>query len=133
MSAGAKKAAYERGVRAEEIAGKFLRLKGYKILEQRYKTKVGEIDLIARRGEMLVFVEVKAHKTQEEALYAVTPRTRRRIEDAARMYLAEHEDLADMAMRFDVIVVPPEVLRGGLNLLGAVCIEHLDNAWMEGQ
>ncbi|MCB9983513.1 MAG: YraN family protein [Rhodospirillales bacterium] len=133
MSAGAKKAAYQRGVKAEQVAANALRLKGYKILEQRYKTRGGEIDLIARKGDMLAFVEVKAHRSEEEALYAVNTRTRRRIESAARHYLAEHEEFAGLDMRFDVMVVPPGVLQGGLNLLGAVSVLHLDNAWFDGQ
>ena len=115
------------------MAAQFLRLKGYKILEQRYKTPVGDIDLIVRKRETLVFAEVKAHRDEAQALYAITPRTRRRIEAAAGHYIAHHKDVAGLAMRFDVLVVPPEVFGRGLNILGAVCVRHLDNAWFAGQ
>ncbi len=67
-----------------------MQLKGYKILECHYKTPVGEIDLVARKGEMVVFAEVKAHKNEEQALYAVNEKTRRRIEAAAGHYIAHH-------------------------------------------
>ena len=129
MTAAKKQKAYERGLEAEKAAAQYLRLKGYKILEQRYKTPGGEIDLIAQKKEDLVFVEVKAHKDQEAALYAVNERSRRRIEAAAGHYISEHDEMAGMAMRFDVIVVPPATH----NLLGALSVHHLDNAWLEGQ
>lgn len=124
-----RKAAYSVGVEAENTAAGFLRLKGYKILEQRYKTPVGEIDLIACKGESLVFAEVKAHKTQEQSLYAVDERTRRRIEAAAGHYLAMNEDKAGWGMRFDVLIVPQKAPK----LLGSISVRHLDNAWLAGQ
>ena len=133
MSAVKKKKAYEQGVEAENLAAQYLRLKGYKILEQRFKTPGGEIDLIAQKKDVLVFVEVKSHKDPEAALYAVNERSRRRIETAARHYIAEHEDIAEMDMRFDVMVVPPAAHNLARNLLGALSIHHLDNAWLEGQ
>lgn len=60
--------AERRGRRAEKIAAWFLRAKGYAVLARRYKTPVGEIDLVARRGRTLAFVEVKARKEGEAAL-----------------------------------------------------------------
>lgn len=122
--------AYERGVEAEHAAADYLRLKGYEILEQRYKTPGGEIDVIARKSNALVFVEVKAHKDPEAALYAVNERSRRRIEEAAKHYIAHHEEVAEMDMRFDVVVMPPNAKP---NLLGAVSVHHLDNAWLYGE
>lgn len=118
-----------RGVEAEQAAARYLRRKGYEILEHRYKTPVGEIDLIVRRGDMIVFAEVKAHKSEEQALYAVNEKARRRIEAAAGHYIAYHEEIAALVMRFDVLIVSP----GLSTLLGAVCIRHLDNAWLAGQ
>lgn len=124
-----RKAAYARGVEAENAAANALRLKGYKILEQRYKTAVGEIDLIASKGETLVFAEVKAHKSEEASLYAVDAKTRRRIEAAASYYISMNEDKAEWGMRFDVLVVPPNAPK----LLVPISVRHLDNAWMAGQ
>jgi len=129
MSVRKKQDAYTRGVEAEKTAARYLQLKGYKILECRYKTSVGEIDLVARKGDMIVFAEVKAHKSEEQALYAVNEKTRRRIEAAAGHYIAHHEEISGLGMRFDVLIVPP----AALNLLGAVSVHHLDNAWLEGQ
>jgi len=129
--------AYERGVQAEQVAALYLRGQGYDVLEERYKTPVGEIDLIVGKGERIIFAEVKSHKSEEQALLAVTARSRRRIEAAAEHYIAHHEGIAGYEMRFDVLVVPPEILKrsGHLanNLLGAVSVRHLDNAWLYGQ
>lgn len=124
-----RKAAYVKGVEAEGAAANYLRLKGYKILEQRYKTPVGEIDLIAQRGKALVFAEVKAHKREEDSLLAVDAKTRRRIEAAAAYYISMNEAVASWEMRFDVLVVPQNAPK----LLTPISIRHLDNAWMAGQ
>lgn len=119
----ARQKAYERGVRAEDDAAAYLVALGYEILERRYKTKFGEVDLIARFDDSLIFVEVKAHKTMTDSLMAVNARTRKRIQDAALYYMSEHEAFADMGMRFDVMAVVDEND-------GAISIRHLDNAWM---
>lgn len=112
------KTAHETGLIAETLAVWFLRLKGYRILARRYKTRYGEVDIIARHKNMIVFVEVKARKNAEDALNAVTLKMRSRIERAALDYMARHEKVRDMGMRFDfVAIVPPFFVR------------HLDNAW----
>ncbi len=129
--------AHALGMRAEDIAAQFMRLKGYSVLERRYKTPHGEIDLILQKKRSLVFAEVKAYQCQEQALHAVTFRARRRIEEAARHFIAHHEDVADYDMRFDVLIVPPALCERGdnimHNLLGAFGVVHLDNAWLAGQ
>lgn len=99
-----------RGRRSETWAAWFLRLKLYRILHQRYKTPVGEIDLIARRGNLLVFVEVKARNDLSEGLMAVTARQQQRISRAASSFLAKHQELRDLSIRFDVIVVQPRAI-----------------------
>ena len=71
-SAERRRRAERQGLWAERLAEILLRLKGYRILDRRYRTKVGEIDLIARRGKRLAFVEVKRRKSQDEALDAIT-------------------------------------------------------------
>lgn len=134
-----KQKAYQKGIEAEKISAQALQRKGYKILEQRYKTPGGEIDLVALKGRSLVFVEVKAHKNEEQALYAVTEQSRRRIENAALHFIAHNEGYNEFDMRFDVMIVPPELLKSGgffkvpVNVLGAISVRHLDNAWLAGQ
>lgn len=136
-----KQHAYKQGVQAEKVAALYLKARGYEVLEVRYKTPVGEIDLILRHKNCLVFAEVKSHRNEEQALFAVTQRSRRRIEAAAEHYISYHEDVVDCEMRFDVLIVPPDVLKKTsnltsnltCNLLGAFSVRHLDNAWMCGQ
>lgn len=113
-----KAKSYSFGLRAESFAAWGLRLRGYKILASRYKTPVGEIDLVARRKNTLIFIEVKARRDLSTALQAVTPRMQIRIGRAANYFIAQHRRLAGLDMRFDLIAVaPPFYWR------------HLDNAW----
>ncbi len=95
------------GVAAENWARGLLEGKDYRILAQRYKTKGGEIDLVAKRGDHLAFVEVKRRKTEEEAAYAIQPRQQARIAAAAEVFLGEHSELAHCSASFDVILVTP--------------------------
>ena len=117
-----KKETYDKGVRAEKSAANWLRLKGYKILEERYKTQYGEIDLVIQKKNMIAFVEVKARKTRAQGLESITPRMQQRITQAAQYYISQH-DVGMNDFRFDVVTVTPA-------LLGMVTIEHLDNAWL---
>ena len=117
---------YDRGRRAEWWAAMLLRLKGYKILMQRYKTSVGEIDIVAQRGQVLAFIEVKARCSDKEALESLTYTMRRRIERAAMFFITECEkDFGDCdpEMRFDLITVSP------FSFSQPFFIRHLDNAW----
>lgn len=104
-----RRAAYRRGLAAESLAAMLLRVKGYRILARRARTPAGEIDLVARRGRLFVFVEVKTRR--EGADEAVTARQRARIARAAEAWLARagrHGALpADFAARFDVILLAP--------------------------
>jgi putative endonuclease len=100
-------AAYGSGLRAETLAGWLLRLKGYRILAQRYASPVGEIDLVAMRGKTLVFVEVKARATLDGAALSISPYQRARIVRAAGAFLSRHPHLAGCEMRFDAILVAP--------------------------
>ena len=97
------------GRHGETVAAWFLRLKGYRILESRYKTPVGEIDLIARRFGITVFVEVKSRRgadLEREALLAVNDR---RIVRAAEYYLTRRPELMNRTLRFDVIFLAPRM------------------------
>jgi putative endonuclease len=98
---------YALGVAAESHARQLLESKSYHIVAQRYKTKAGEIDLVARRGDHLAFVEVKRRKTQEDAAWAIAPRQQARIALAAEVFLGEHEGFAECSTSFDVVLVSP--------------------------
>jgi putative endonuclease len=100
-------AAFRLGLSAESRAALLLIAKGYRIAARRWKTPFGEIDIVARRRSALVFVEVKARASDDEAAEAVTERTKRRIIAAAELWLAHHPDDVQRAIRFDVILVAP--------------------------
>jgi len=93
------------GQRAETLACWYLRLKGYRILARDYKTPVGEIDIIACRGRVLAFVEVKQRKSRAAGLESISMRQQQRIARAAEAYLMRHPDLATRDVRFDVITM----------------------------
>ncbi len=100
-------AAFRLGLSAESRAAMLLIAKGYRIVARRWKTPFGEIDIVARRRQALVFVEVKARERADEAAEAVTERTKRRIIAAAELWLAHRPDDARCDIRFDVILVTP--------------------------
>lgn len=99
--------ANRRGSRAEWIAVAVLVLRGYRILERHYLVKGGEIDIVARRGADVAFVEVKARPSLEEALVAVTPAKRRRVERAAGVWLARNPWAMACTLRGDLVAVAP--------------------------
>jgi putative endonuclease len=91
------------GARGERTAARFLRRKGYRMLLRGFQTPQGEIDLIARDGDTLVFVEVKSRRVGEPA-EAVTPEKQRRITRAALQFLKRH-GLLEQRCRFDVVTI----------------------------
>lgn len=97
--------AYARGLAGEARAADLLERLGFVILARRARTPAGEIDLIARRGDLLVFCEVKVRATLVLAAEAVRPRQRQRIAAAAAAFLADCPELNDLDMRFDVVLV----------------------------
>ena len=103
-------AAFQTGISAESRACVYLIAKGYRILARRFKTPHGEIDIVARRRGLLAFVEVKARATLDDAAYSVTPQQRRRIVNAALVWLSAHDDHANLDMRFDVVLIAPKSL-----------------------
>lgn len=111
-----RQTSYAIGLNAEEHAANFLTQNGYIILEHRYKTQYGEIDLIAKKDNMLAFIEVKSRPTQTEALESITQRAKKRISNTASIYLANTRESYDIT-RFDVITVTPQ------------SIDYLENAW----
>jgi putative endonuclease len=106
----ARLAAFNTGVSAESRAAAFLMAKGYRILARRFRTPQGEIDIVAKRRNLLAFVEVKARATLDEAAFAVTPRQQARILNAAQAWLVAHPEHADMELRFDAVLIAPRHL-----------------------
>lgn len=103
----ARQAAERRGNRAEDLCCLLLRLKGYRVLDRRLRTPLGEIDIVARRGQVLAVIEVKARANREDAGGALSPRQRDRLGRAARWLLSGRPDLARLSVRFDAMLVAP--------------------------
>lgn len=114
----ARRLAYIRGLLAEWYCMIWLVLKGYQILAHRFKLPQGEIDVVARRGRMLVFVEVKARAGLQEALHSITTGKRERTMRAAQGFIARHACFAQHDLRFDVMMVTSRWR-----------IHHLKHAW----
>lgn len=112
---------YETGLKGEEIAEEYLKKKGMIRLETRYRDKTGEIDLIMKDGETLVFVEVKARfsASDGQGLQAVNYAKQRRIAKTAMLYLIRH-GWQSLSVRFDVV----EINQHG--------IIHVPNAFQPG-
>ena len=102
-----RRQAERTGRRAESLCAWWLRLKGYRIIAQRSRQPGGEIDLIARRGQVLAVIEVKARKSLRDAVESVTPRQRARIGRAAEAFVATHPGVNGLTVRFDVMLVVP--------------------------
>lgn len=99
--------AFRRGHVSEYIAAFYLLAKGYRIRAIRYRTKLGEIDIVARRGDLVVCVEVKARRDVESAVFAVTGTTQRRIRAASELWLARQPDGHLLSLRYDIVAVLP--------------------------
>lgn len=95
------------GRRAETAAALWLQLKGYRILERRARTPACEIDLVASRGRFLVFIEVKARRSEASAIEAVTPQLRHRLEQAARLWVSRKRGYENRLWRFDIVALAP--------------------------
>jgi len=102
-----RQVAFRTGISAESRAAMLLVAKGFRILARRWKSPVGEIDIIARRRGLLIFVEVKARETLDEAAWSVTERQQARIIAAAEAWLAQNPDPRIRDIRLDVMLVAP--------------------------
>jgi putative endonuclease len=102
-----RQAAYRHGHVAEALAAAWLIAKGYRLIARRYRTALGEIDLIMKRGRTIAFIEVKARRLELDALESVGRAAERRLVDAADLWLAKHPDAAGLDLRFDMVVVAP--------------------------
>ena len=100
----------QKGERGENAAASYLESNGWSVLARNYRARVGEIDIIARRGDTVAFVEVKSWQSvpREDLSRSVGPRKRARIARAARLFLSRRPDLADAHMRFDVVFLGGE-------------------------
>jgi putative endonuclease len=99
------KAAYLKGHQGETLAHDYLLSCGYGFLEKRWKCPHGEIDLIMKDQETLVFIEVKVRKTSSQVAYALTPLQQSRLHASALFYLSVGELPLDTPVRFDVILI----------------------------
>ncbi|MBI1360590.1 MAG: YraN family protein [Alphaproteobacteria bacterium] len=113
-----RRARERAGRRAEALAALWLQLKGYRILDRRARTPLGELDLVAVKGRTLAFVEVKARIRRGAALEAITPALRGRVEQAARLWAGRRRGMDDKHWRFDVVAIVPGRLP-----------HHLPDAW----
>lgn len=104
---GSRQAAWRRGRLGESLALVSLTLRGYRILARGLKSPLGEIDIVARRGRFLAFVEVKTRESFDVAAEALLARQRRRIARAASGFLANRPEFSFCQPRFDVILVAP--------------------------
>src|ERR671936_2076916 len=100
-----RRAAFARGLSAESRAAMLLIAKGFRILARRWRSPVGEIDIVARRRRLLIFVEVKARETLDDAAWSVTDRQRSRIIAAAEAWLARYPDDRIRDIRLDAMLV----------------------------
>lgn len=107
MTADTRRQAEARGRRAETLAALTLQLKGYTIIARRVRLPVGEIDLIARRGRVLAFIEVKQRASIDRALTAVPQSAWNRIARAAESWTARRSDLSGLDWRYDMIAIAP--------------------------
>ncbi len=94
------------GLEGEKEAARYLRKKGYHILEKNFRTNGGEVDIVARDGETLVFVEVKSRRGIQfgEGHWAVDMKKRRHLTQAALLYMLKH-GIQDRLCRFDLVVI----------------------------
>lgn len=105
-----RRKAHSRGHVAEYIAAFYLLLKGYRIIALRHRTKLGEIDIIARKGNLVAFVEVKARSEARASVDAVNFTAQNRIRAASDLWLARQRDYHLLSCRYDIVAVAPLAL-----------------------
>ncbi|MBX3594855.1 YraN family protein [Sphingomonas sp.] len=113
-----RRAAEQSGRDGETRAAWYLRLRGWRILDRRVRTPAGEVDLVAKRGKLVAFVEVKTRKSAAELDFAIDERRLSRVAAAAEYlmprYAANGEDI-----RVDVLLLAPGIRP-----------RHIENAWI---
>lgn len=116
----ARQAAEAAGRRGERLAGWWLRLKGWRVLDRRVRTPAGEVDLVARRGNVVAFVEVKMRGSAADLDYAIDERRLSRVAAAAEFLMARYAGPGD-DIRIDVVLLAPGARP-----------RHIENAWIGG-
>ncbi|GAA0670770.1 putative endonuclease [Sphingomonas insulae] len=117
LTTEARRTAEAAGRRGERIAAWWLRLKGWSILDRRVRTPAGEVDIVARRGNLIAFVEVKTRRTAAELDFAIDERRLGRVAAAAEVLMARYAGPGD-DIRVDVILLAPGTRP-----------RHIENAW----
>ena len=112
-----RRARHKRGLRAEFIACLWLRSRGFRIISQRHRTPVGEIDIIARKGNTVAFIEVKRRQTLDDAASAIPHYQRQRIARSALHWLGHNRRYENHEMSLDVILMAP--FRWPIHIKGA--------------
>lgn len=113
-----RRAAEKRGQWGERRAAWFLWLRGWRILDRRIRTPVGEVDLIARKGGLIAFVEVKTRADPDALAHAIDERRLSRVAAAAELLMPRYATAGE-DVRIDVVLVAPRALP-----------LHIENAWM---
>jgi putative endonuclease len=103
----ARRLAHFWGLRAEALSALWLQARLYRVIERNYRVKGGEIDIVARRGRTIVFVEVKARDDLDVAALAITPQKQQRFSRAANRWLATHPWAANYTLRADAVLIAP--------------------------
>ncbi|KQM73573.1 YraN family protein [Sphingomonas sp. Leaf20] len=117
-SAASRRQADDAGRRGERLAGWWLRLKGWHILDRRVRTPAGEVDLVARKGSLVAFVEVKTRATAADLDFAIDERRLARVAAAAEYLMSRYAGPTD-DIRVDVILLAPGTRP-----------RHIENAWI---
>ncbi|MFQ5518513.1 MAG: YraN family protein [Mariprofundus sp.] len=114
----------KQGQAGEELAASYLQRRGYTILGRNVRLGRGELDIIARHGELLVFIEVKSHKSRQSGLLAVHPDKCARLQSAAETWLSRHPNYIGLQCRFDLMMLTPRI---GLSAWLGPHIEHMED------
>lgn len=105
--ADTRRKSLRRGHLSEYLAAFSLMLRGYRILAMRYRVKSGEIDIIAKKGDLVSFIEVKARRTAEQAVFAVSGPAQSRIRNASLYWLKTRHDAGRLSLSYDIVAVRP--------------------------
>jgi putative endonuclease len=112
-----RRKSYLLGIAAEYLCAAFLVIKGYSILVLRHRNHAGEIDIIAAKGDLIAFIEVKARQEKDAALHSVNATKQQILYRAASAFIATNPKYASHILRFDVMVVT------------SLRIHHIKDAW----